>query len=814
MVVRLFMLLTLLILCSAQIGAQVKPVYRQPNTSVSGFTIFAMGAMDTTGTILGALKHMGLFKLYIPTRTITLIDDLPESQAYEYGRFIRMDGGIFGSIRSLASLFFYYNPDSGFVVRKPNRQIRWTGFVSEDGPAMNNRGEFTLDKGITWSEPGILSLGALYGYSPKGTILTTQDSSPYPKIEHIIIRERGAALYATGLHQIPWVKVIRRYGSDSLLAIDNSMDKTQGMWVGKIGDTTMQKIDTLFVNSIPVKPQPAYIETLKNGTILYADRTGWYGVLNGRIILNQTFFQFGSPDRVDQPTDNIVYWSTRVGDSTVVYQIRLDNKPVVRTFRLHHDYGGKYRLLVEKNFGHPGFQSGRNTYSQYLFDVSDTVPVVIATESLLAKIDFLTASRRMLYAWRNASGAVHLINDLGDAIESGQNGVGYVTHPYVVLNETRMMESGFAFSPTSNYYWREEGCQPPAVMDTTLVFGGPDALREFTTDGRLLRTLLKAPTTFTSVIDDSVVVSGRQNIIRFHRGSAIDTVLFYKPASTQADTIGFSSGVARAADGSLVMSVFGTQRLTFETELPREYRWGGIMRSTTDGTTWTPVDMPNVTGRYVFPLVRTSANTLLAVCMRMVEDTTLTNPGNTEPDQSWYDADNVGIIRSADNGETWSQVHTVFYRGPYSVTAGTITEYEKGRFVAATLGGILLSTDDGRTWSVDERLPGNSIPSSVTVDNGAFIVAASDGVYRLDVPTSVADASTRASTTPISANVYTRAQLAEIMNELRSQDQHPALIDLAGKCYEAMGSAIGATIVNGYYTLVTNKETRFILVLE
>lgn len=785
--------------------AQSEKIYTQKYGS-TGYNIIAVTSLDTLGNLFGAFKFRGLFTLDVPKRQITLLEDLPEMKAYQFATLTRVNGGIFGTARITNVMHFYYHKDSGVVLKREGLELS-EQHSAEDGPLLTVSGELSFDIGKTWTSPNILKIrNSSGGYAPKGTALVSKIDSDKP--QYIVLQDSGNNLLLTGLDKIPATSVIRRYGKDTLVCMDGTNNREK-LWLLPIGDTAIEQIDSLLVENVKTKLRPAFIETLNNGTILYVDKTGWYGILKDREIKSALPIELGRvPSRYVQPMDNVTYWSSIVQDSIVFYQVRLDSAPTLRKFKIHADFGlGK--VFLHTIFGPNGFHIPYDGTSQYLYDVSGEKPVVISTESLQRDLNFIIDERRMLYTWIEMSDKIHVVNDLGDALYIGENGVGYYDHLALTYNAGDNNEAS-SYQRRFHGLWREHGCLPPVVTDSTVIFGGP-TVREFSKDGKFLRTLLKSHTTCTSVIDDSILVSGNQGVLRVHRSGGVDSLLYSKPLGAASDTIAYPSGVVRASDGSLILGLFGTERKTEGLGTPRTYRWGGILRSTTNGASWQEPLLNEIEGRYVFPPVRTASNSLIAVCMKMVEDT-ISGGGQTN-NESQYSASNVCIIRSTDNGQTWSVAHRAFYSGPYSVTAGTIVEYRQGQLAAATLGGILISTDDGSTWTVDERLPATVFPSSISVSKENLIVAGSDGVYKISIPTSINEL--RPNTNQIlKPQLFTHEQFRRFVQQLQEQGKTLELIDVSGKCYDVRTVTEGSNLANGFYSLSTGTTSYSCVVVD
>ena len=97
---------------------------------------------------------------------------------------------------------------------------------------------------------------------------------------------------------------------------------------------------------------------------------------------------------------------------------------------------------------------------------------------------------------------------------------------------------------------------------------------------------------------------------------------------------------------------------------------------------------------------------------------------------NWWSWLGTGVLRSVDGGTTWSQLCTAPFvgRGFYDLQ---VSPSNGQRLVAATTGGLHVSSDGGTTWA-QRRTPTTwSIAIAPgPVDTAEMLAASSDGVYR------------------------------------------------------------------------------------
>lgn len=80
-------------------------------------------------------------------------------------------------------------------------------------------------------------------------------------------------------------------------------------------------------------------------------------------------------------------------------------------------------------------------------------------------------------------------------------------------------------------------------------------------------------------------------------------------------------------------------------------------------------------------------------------------PDTKNPNTIYLIAENVGVIRSDDNGENWSLVNTLIGRSVESISAFAIDSYDSNTLWMAIGHFIHISYDRGATWTVNEAFP-------------------------------------------------------------------------------------------------------------
>lgn len=764
---------TVLLLTLAQQNVlQSQPVvrYRQCNTSESdSYHAHQMVQMNDKGDVLIYPAKRAFIRLSIPSRTATILETPLSLQQFDFMYSAPIDHGVFGVVRSFEWRGFTWTSDSGIVERQLPASS--DGVVaSVNGPsAIQSNGMFSVDAGRSWK----LGKQLIRSASPAviNEVLPVQVKGGNPNRWYLLYRNRPDTLFPAWSSLKNNVSIARLYSTDSLICLGNAK-----LLVAAVGDTNYRVLDSLLVGGVYRKLLPRYIETLADSSILYCDYSGWYGTIRNMHIDTAHSILLGSIGYYLWQTPGYAYWVEPLTDSVTVYKVTLSAPPHIDQFRLPAEFQFAEPVSTKspQTFGTYGLSIRWGDSRDYIIDLHERKPAILMYGSILAPVADYLSQRRMIASWLDDAHALHVLDDLGNAIVVDSNKVGYLTHPLVMFDQNDNAYTSIVKSPPSGRGWREKGTPLPVRWGASLVVPGP-VLRRFSVDGRLLDTLKKVPVTFASVIDDSVLVTGSKNVLRYLDGHRYDTTAIASISDIDADSIGYPSSVVRARDGSLILTMLGTSIIPTDSVEAQQRRWGGILRSTDDGTSWHTVAIPS-TGSYLMHCMRTSSGTLTASSMLMVEDTA--HVVNVNAPESFYIASSTEMMRSTDNGITWSVTATPFYRGPYQPCTGNIIEVAPGTLYAATLAGVLMSVDDGRTWSSYDLLPQQALPSSVSLSTAGVLVATTLGVYEIPTVTSVYEAQTVTSCQPIAT---TRNAFYRLLQ--RNHVDECVVSDNAGRIY-------------------------------
>lgn len=723
-------LATLVFSCAA--FAQVTTVYTQRHLSPPGkIGIYAIGPADTTGMIVGFLKKGGFFFLDPQRREAWMDTTYPRAGLQDAAYLIPWSNGFVSLMHSDENDHCLYDAEKGFRQLPIPDSLRAPAFYGmyhlpdNDYILSTTKRVVSPDLGSSWYRyPDSLVLGnlnqigyasiAFWGAQTKRIyrcIVENSQLTVQPTPMRGAIDTRGAVGMTANLH------------ANEVVWTTNTPPVSVRM--GSYGDTSFRQVPPFRVGDSVLNLAPNKLFRLQSGAVLYIDSSGRYARIdsNGTLPYSGIF-----------PTSESWMPEYRGTTKCVLPQrnawagfafLNLTDPPTYDTWRYSTSLGGASGLF---DVGSSGIVASRVERGELFFDVQRRE--IVITGSILRDFDIL-APRRMMFCHEATSGRQTILNDC-DVLLTTSGRIGLA-----LLGDVRAADfvafRDLISNPNSVY--PSESISMVVVNDTTLMFPGP-VVRTISTTGQTLDTLLTRPTSFVSRLDDGTLVSGNRGVLRFHR-SELDTVAITPIDLQGAEITGYPSCVTSAGDGSLLCGVMGVWRRHPDSAEARTLTWGGILRTTDGGETWSSIPLPDPRSNHVLSISRTASNALIAVTLRMEEDTIPTTLPNAEP--SAFYSSYVKILRSTDNGQNWSSVNDVFYNGQYSLCAGSLFLWDEGSNLSiATPGGLFHSRDDGRTWEVDVHLPFVTAPVSLSRGTGGtMLISSTTGVYRLDRPTSV-----------------------------------------------------------------------------
>ncbi|MBU3700079.1 MAG: exo-alpha-sialidase [Candidatus Kapabacteria bacterium] len=268
------------------------------------------------------------------------------------------------------------------------------------------------------------------------------------------------------------------------------------------------------------------------------------------------------------------------------------------------------------------------------------------------------------------------------------------------------------------------------TTDTVFALGTSDVIIG-TNKGRLLRSIWveNNPVTMLQRAAGRTLYFGRRDIIQAsYDGQTLDTIEVRLPG-VKGDTLGVLSDIAEIDTQNLVLALRGHTNRTYDGELLYTTR-GGLAYTTDRGATWQFSTVPSADQAYYsVKKLRSGALVSLSVDADILVDSA-TNTSTVR-------CTSGHLLRSIDGGKTWTSQATFSLRNPslsrcsYRIWEGTT------RIFIATPEAVMISTDDGQTWTAENDFPLNCIINGVAEHKGQLYVATTMGIYRENQPTSV-----------------------------------------------------------------------------
>ncbi|MBU3742329.1 MAG: hypothetical protein FGM24_08605 [Candidatus Kapabacteria bacterium] len=274
-------------------------------------------------------------------------------------------------------------------------------------------------------------------------------------------------------------------------------------------------------------------------------------------------------------------------------------------------------------------------------------------------------------------------------------------------------------------------------------------------------------------------------------------------ASAVAQPRGKFSDVCRTSRGTLLAAVRGVD-FTDVDERRGTVCYGGIGRSTNNGDTWQWVGSLPDSMRFVTRLVSVNDSTILAVAGRMLVDSAQYKADGTFRAEVAASA----LLLSTDDGRTWSVVQRDSRIGmSRGDSEPDILALDNGVVLASLFSGsAFMSTTSGRSWSILD-LPDlglGSVYGFRREDNGDIMISTSVGAGYLRLP-GITRVETDVTPTP---SMHVRIIDGQLHASVAADAQDVQLIGIDGRCVATSRSHMGdATfdmrgLARGLYMLI------------
>ncbi len=816
----LFVLLVAPLVQTRVTGQELLYSQRTTSSSTVGLINDVVEYQDTN--LLIHVKHNHLFVVNLVDGVARRFEQL-DASFWPYGYFgFAGDHRLFFTRTEGMNRMYLIGPDGSVQGDQLDDSVQTANHSYDhtpDGVVRLGRGskEYTsVDYGVTWNihdRQGSVPLGV--SSQGSGAALCVIESGR--QFYECLLPDRGDAWVQSPMTRTdPYGGELMRIvhlGSDSLAWLTTRViegDSSQlRLYVGALGDTVAQRVDSALLNGTIVRLDPLQIFETSDRCVFYLDKMGWTATYcDGSWTLHEwrprEAFLDGRGDHNRYSSQKRGWAYLRIKEESPMVMYRIDLRHPVSVDSIILPVGVKDHLVPApaqlQGLGY--LNSGLENQQELIYWPDRSV---YAFGSFIREIDIFPL-KRMLFTWEDGE-QLCVVTDLEQLVRPDAYGRGRVVRGLLLSDETRQPNVGYhGQHPDGDL--RERGASVPAVLAQGRIFSGP-VVRVTSSDGTRADTLLNAPTSFGAVLRDGRFATGWKGVLRLHRQHTIDT-FDISSVNSSADSMGYPSHVVQCTAGTLVASVLGTHRIDPATNVTRAFRWGGILRSTDDGATWVSTPLPTDDATYVMSLAETRDGTLLATTMRMVEDTVV-----GERTQSSYQANRVCILRSSDCGQTWNAVHQPVFSGSWQITSGNIVQHPDGTLYAALISGIYYSTNDGQSWVLDERLPLTTNPASIALSSsGAILVAASDGVYRLDHVTSVNDATALPAQQPmriLSVDQLSRYLEQRQINDFSLSDAHGRTISMQRRNFPGM---MAHSSIPGLYVLFAEGQREIILLVD
>lgn len=735
---RMLLCVTLLMAGESAVAAQfTDTLVRVARTTVlgQGGTLQGPIALGDGESIVMFIQKRSLCVVDVEDLTSRWLETSPSLSGMDYFFPAASELGVVARLRSdPIGLCVRVDPRGSVFVQTPSEITHDAGFLNNFTPLPGEAGHrLSQDLGLSFFEtvPSTVALQYYTELDLGDSTLTFESLTDRTK--YVWLNDSTPRLLITPFKQNS--NATTRMSSRSApLTIYTIVRPTRNsrQWnlaVGLLGDTTLTRIDTLLVNGKHRTLRPHIVSNMWADSVFYADSAGWQCILTPTG--NHTF---QCPIRVDEVRSErewVYVFSYDVDSIRVAFTSRAQY-PRWTTWSLHSDFSRlrhDYHPFAISLFGAHGVSLSRANSNSMIS--SPKHPYPLALGALLASLGNLQL-QRMLCTWTDDRGLPMVLDDYGRVLRrelDKPTEPTYVIYPGLLFDERTKINT-FVDDPNSTLPWYGVRTpQPWQVGGTDTLAHSGSVVRRLLSRGDVQDTVWRGFTTAFARIDPSTWSVANHDALWVRTGA--DTVRYeLAPLRTAKGLLpGYPSSITPLGGASrLLLSFYGTTRSDSDF-VPKPYRHGGL--AVVDGSQEVrSIALPGECGSYVYPMHRLSDGTLLALTAAMRED-------SSDSDRRTPQLTNMRYIRSTDGGATWTSSAPLFYSGEWVPCTGKVIDLGGDYVLGVMPGSVVISSDGGRTWDFDYRVPASMRAIDIHIAGNDLLVAAQDGLYRIDGVTSV-----------------------------------------------------------------------------
>lgn len=344
---------------------------------------------------------------------------------------------------------------------------------------------------------------------------------------------------------------------------------------------------------------------------------------------------------------------------------------------------------------------------------------------------------------------------------------------------------------------------PEWYSDSSIVHTHGGHLLRTTLSGR--RDTLRSDSTsaFTLAANGDMYAGMRSLFVRSSEGDWRDVPI----PSGLVHHAALMSDIHVGTSGILLTSFRGHSVGSSWTETVDSTLRGGILRSTDNGATWQPVDLP-CDCQWVESMTSIPNAGLYAWASNVMRD---------EAHRGAAAVSSVYLLRSTNEGASWTIVHSderePFSRDEVGVMQWPIAVSPSGIIAAATQRRIVLSFDGGESFVFFERTPIEGVNGLDFASDGTLWASSWKGLYALQVPTSAVQELVATRENPFEAHYHSSTNSILVRRSFESSPEQYRLHLIASdgrvvQRAELTGAAVqvsAAGLSNGLYFITARS---------